>query len=428
MAAALKQRNVIIDGQSFIDSRSNETVVFAGPNVVVKGPPYLPRVSGDKICNDTVDDTCTATGSCTTCYTFNEADIAHIKAMGWNSIRLGVTWAGAQPEDTDSLDTSWLRNLHEILSLTDKHDLHVVLDNHGDMVGSLGCGNGVPAWFQKKAAPELVGKPLTTGFPFSLVPSMRIEDLDGYDHCGSDEAKWAAYAGDPNYNLLNDCCTAMNSPNPGAIGYSKISQKTMNYMLQEGPGRDDFVRMWRLLAEAVVDHPSAIAFELDNEPMSIWRGIMYETWRAAAEAINAVIPDMAVSIQDTAEGTVMPAFVVEHFGTADLDIKSDTIDFIKESNTLFYAWHWYGQPSDPAQAVKNAQAKGNEWNVPTFATEMMSCDAWKAAQEAGISRSYWHYSSYCNTGPSFASNPDSHTPFGACILGWAAGTSSYTCD
>ena len=32
----------------------------------------------------------------------------------------------------------------------------------------------------------------------------------------------------------------------------------------------------------------------------------------------------------------MPAFVVEHFGgTADLDIKSDTIHFIKESNTLF---------------------------------------------------------------------------------------------
>ena len=85
-------------------------MVFAGPNVVVKGPPYLPRVSGDKICNDIVDDACTATGSCTTCYTFNEADIAHIKAMGWNSIRLGVTWAGAQPEDTDSLDTSWLRS------------------------------------------------------------------------------------------------------------------------------------------------------------------------------------------------------------------------------------------------------------------------------------------------------------------------------
>lgn len=37
------------------------------------------------------------------------------------------------------------------------------------MVGSAGCGNGVPMWFQKKAAPELIGKPLETKFPYSLV-------------------------------------------------------------------------------------------------------------------------------------------------------------------------------------------------------------------------------------------------------------------
>lgn len=426
-AVAGKQRNVHIEGENFVDG-SNQTLVLVGPNIVVKGPPYLPLVSGNKICNDVVDDECSSKGTCTSCYTFNDADCEHIKSMGWNSIRLGVTWAGAQPRDEDTLDSTWLSNLHDILSLTDKHGLHVILDNHGDMVGSLGCGNGVPAWFQKKAAPELIGKPLETGYPFKLVPSMRVEELDGYEKCGNDESMWAEYAGDPNYNLLNPCCAAMNSPNPGALGYSKISQKTMNYMLEEGSGRDEFVRYWRLLAEAVVDHPSAIACELDNEPMSIWRGLMYDTWRAAAEAINAVIPDMSVSIQDTGEGTVMPAIITQHFGgrAANLDIRNDTVEFILKSNTLFYAWHWYGQPSDPAQAVRNAQAKGREWNVPTFATEMMSCDAWKAIQDAGISRSYWHYSSYCNTGPSFAANPD-HNTFGACILGWAGGTSSYQC-
>ena len=42
-----------------------------------------------------------------------------------------------------------------------------MLDNHGDMVGSLGCGNGVPAWFQRKApgVEELLGKPLETHLP-----------------------------------------------------------------------------------------------------------------------------------------------------------------------------------------------------------------------------------------------------------------------
>jgi len=35
---------------------TNETIVLVGPNIVVKGPPYLPSVDGDKFCNDIVND------------------------------------------------------------------------------------------------------------------------------------------------------------------------------------------------------------------------------------------------------------------------------------------------------------------------------------------------------------------------------------
>ena len=113
-----------------------------------------------------------------------------------------------------------------------------------------------------KAAPDLIGKQLTTGFPYSLISSLQVTNVGGYDHCGDDAEKWAAFSGDPNYNLLNECCQAMNGPNPGGLGYTKISQATMNYMIEEGQGRDDFVRFWRLMAEAVVDHPRAFGFEL----------------------------------------------------------------------------------------------------------------------------------------------------------------------
>ena len=84
---------------------------MAGPNVVVKGPPYMPEVKGDTICHDIVNPMCTAIGSCVTCTTFNLEDVKHIKAMGWNSIRLGVVWAGAQPRDEDALDSEFLRRL-----------------------------------------------------------------------------------------------------------------------------------------------------------------------------------------------------------------------------------------------------------------------------------------------------------------------------
>eukprot|EP00662_Eupelagonemidae_sp_cell21_P056675 gene56675-biopygen110057 len=128
-------RRVIVDGTEFKSCLNGvcQPIVLVGPNVVVKGPPYLPSVSGETHCVDT-PDTCIPTGTCQTCTTFNEADVRHMKKMGWNSIRLGVVWAGAQPRDEDALDANFLRSLHELLHLTDRTGIHVILDNHGDQV------------------------------------------------------------------------------------------------------------------------------------------------------------------------------------------------------------------------------------------------------------------------------------------------------
>lgn len=222
----------------------------------------------------------------------------------------------------------------------------------------------------------------------------------------------------------------MNGPNPAGLGYTKISQKTMDYMVHPGEGRDYFVKFWKLMAEAVVDHPSAVAAELMNEPMTIYRKHAFNTWRAAAETINAVIPDMAVAVCDTGEGSFIPDWVTKYYPFGDLRIDRDTEKYMKESQNLFYAWHYYGQPSTPDQAVKNAQAISDDWNMPSFATEFMGCSTWNAAKNAGISHSYWHYSCYCDTNADFSAKgvvvPD--TSFGACILGWGGGNADYTCD
>ena len=61
-----------------------------------------------------------------------------MRDMGWNAIRLGVVWAGAQPRDEDALDPDFVEMLHAVLDLTDANEIHVILDNHGDMVGSAG--------------------------------------------------------------------------------------------------------------------------------------------------------------------------------------------------------------------------------------------------------------------------------------------------
>jgi hypothetical protein len=412
-------RRVHINGQNFVLPSTGETIVLAGPNVVVKGPPYLPSVEGDTVCKDVVTDECMAKGTCTSCSTFNQADIDHIKSLGYNFIRLGVVWAGAQPRDEDALDPDFVARLHAILNLTDANGLHVMLDNHGDMVGSAGCGNGAPMWFQKRAAPELIGKPLTTSLPFSLVAALEVKKLAGYDTCGDNATKWSAYAGDPNYNLLNECCLAINAPtwqsarlpsNPPALGFTTINQKTMDYMVQPGEGRDLFIRFWRLMAETVQDHPSAFAAELTNEPVSIRRRWMFDTWRASAEAISAIIPDMSVSIMDVGESPDIPSFLETK------ELSDDTVKWIKSSNNTFFAWHYGYSPVN----VINMRAISRKWDIPTFATET-TCIEFEAARKAGISHSYWHYSCYCNTGPAFGNRKVPDESFGACILGWDGG-------
>ena len=85
----------------------------------MKGPPYLPEVSGTSICSD---DYSSSTPH--TCSTFNQADIDNIKSYGWNAIRLGVTWAGAQPTDADELDPEFVRRLHALLNLTDANGIN----------------------------------------------------------------------------------------------------------------------------------------------------------------------------------------------------------------------------------------------------------------------------------------------------------------
>jgi len=424
-AVAALPRRVRIEGQHFVEAATSQTIVLAGPNVVVKGPPYMPSVSGDTHCQDVTDGVCAAHGNCTSCYTFNEADVRLIQSQGRNFIRLGVVWAGAQPTDEDALDPNFLQRLHAVLNLTDATGIHVMLDNHGDMTASAGCGNGVPMWLSKLAAPELIGKPLTTGSPFNLVPSLDIKKLGGYSHCGSNETKWQAFAGDPNYNLLNECCAAINSGNPAPTGYTTIAQKNMNYFINPGPGRKAFVRFWTLVAEAVTQHPSAFALELANEPMSINRRDMYDTWREVTESVISIIPDISVAVADTGEGAVLPGWVdtiADKIPIPYLTPSAETVKWLKASRNIFYAWHYYGDPKTPAIAVKNVEGVMKEWNIPSFLTEHGGCAAWFAAENASISHSYWHYSSYCDTGPDFGNKKVPEDTFGGCLLGWAGGS------
>ena len=71
---------------------------------------------------------------------------------------------------------------------------------------------------------DLVGKQLETGFPYDLIDEINVKKIGGYEKCDGNATAWAEHAGDPNYNLLNECCLALNSGNPGGLGFTTINQ------------------------------------------------------------------------------------------------------------------------------------------------------------------------------------------------------------
>ena len=86
----------------------------------------------------------------------------------------------------------------------------------------------------------------------------------------------------------------------------------MEYVINDGPGRDAFVRYWRLIAEEIKDHPSAFALELMNEPISINRRDMYDTWRAAAEAVGLEGAEEAKSLPVSLPALLFPLSLDHH--------------------------------------------------------------------------------------------------------------------
>jgi hypothetical protein len=382
LATTAARRDVVVVNDTFVNTSTGKPVLLVGANVVMKGPPWIPAVSGDAIC-----DTAPSSGANTSCATFNAADARNLKhRLGYNFIRLGVVWAGAQPNGAGTpLDAAWLARLGALLDLAHAHGIAVLLDLHQDAVGTATCGEGVPQWFSAQATPGLIGKPL---WPLPAQP-------DG--SCGAnDTAGWGEYGGDSQYNIKNRCCRLTNQGSWGRLGYTVQAQETMLHLFASAKGRAAFAAFAGALAEAVEKHPAAMGLELMNEPPAIFRREMYLTWQACYDAVRAVSTDLAVSVQDTSQAALP---------LGDLDLAAATVEWLKGASGIFYAFHWYGSPKTPAAAFANAKRLAAGWGGrPTLLTEFGGygddpvsggCAVQRAARDAGIGSAFWHYSDYC---------------------------------
>lgn len=181
----------------FIRDAAGRAVFFHGVNAVWKLPPYYPRS--------------TLFGWPADQSYFDERDAQFLAENGLNSVRLGVLWAGVEPE-RDRFDESYLGRIEQIVDLLAPRGVTVLLDFHQDMYNERFQGEGFPAWATHTEVPETN----CCGFPGNyFTPAvMRAFDNLWLDHDGLwDEFRdfWVHVAGRfkgkanvVGYDLLNE--------------------------------------------------------------------------------------------------------------------------------------------------------------------------------------------------------------------------------
>jgi endoglycosylceramidase len=185
-------------GRWITDARGR-TVILHGVNMVFKRPPYYPAATG-----------------------FGKDDAAFLQRNGFNTVRLGVIYAGVEPSP-GAYDEGYLDQIAATESILAKHGIFSQLDFHQDMYNERFQGEGWPDWAVQDDG--LPNQP-QLGFPanYFAMPAL----LRAYDHF------WA------------------NDPGPGGIGL-----------------QDRYAAAWQHVAARFIKARHTLGLDLMNEP---WPG------------------------------------------------------------------------------------------------------------------------------------------------------------
>lgn len=121
-----QMNKISADGKRFVDETGRERI-FSGLNFVYKG---CEADDGGVIRYKTELDEKTA---------------AEMTRRGMNIVRLGVTWAGVEPQMC-RYNEIYLAGVKETVKLCEKYGIYVYIDFHQDLYSHVTNGDGAPAW------------------------------------------------------------------------------------------------------------------------------------------------------------------------------------------------------------------------------------------------------------------------------------------
>lgn len=195
-------QQISVEGRQFVMS-SGQPLILKGINLVNKDPRmnYIP------------DDT--------------SGLFDKFRAWGFNCIRLGIFWDGAEPEP-GKFDEKYIDKVEELVIRAGKRGIYVMLDMHQDLFGRAfgngnpGLGDGAPPW-----ATLTDGLPHATGVIWSDSYLISPAVKRAFD------------------NFWN------NKPASDGIGI-----------------QDHYARLWKHIASRFAGNPAVIGYDIMNEPFN----------------------------------------------------------------------------------------------------------------------------------------------------------------
>ena len=178
------------NGAWLVDEQGR-VVILHGVNAVWKQAPY--------VAPDSVDG-------------FTAADADWLAAHGFNSVRLGVLFAGVMPQP-HMIDSSYLDKIDRVVQLLAARGIYVQLDFHQDLYNERYQGEGFPDWATQPSRFDRVAK---VGFPLNYFTPSTSQAFDRFwsnadslqedyrDAWTAVAARWSAQDHLMGYDLINE--------------------------------------------------------------------------------------------------------------------------------------------------------------------------------------------------------------------------------
>lgn len=234
------------EGTRFVDSKG-KTLILSGINLVEKNPAvnYIPQ--------DTV------------------GLFDRFVQWGFNCIRLGIIWDGAEPEP-GKYDEAYLEKIQTLVDRAASHGIYVMLDMHQDLYGRQ-FSDGAPAW-----ATLTDSLPHATGVIWSdsyLISPAVQRAFDNF---------WA------------------NKPAPDGIGL-----------------QDHYAALWQHIARRFAGNPNVVGYDIMNEPFN---------GSAGATILPAILKEYVALLAETTGKVLNETDIMETW--ADETRRIEALKFLED--------------------------------------------------------------------------------------------------